>query len=347
MTDAAAPRAHETELSDEAQAVVEKAAKLLAVAAKTTSAPEAAAFSAKAMALLAQYNLDVAVVERASKDGPNGSGKRKQDEVRGGMYEYQRELWRALAQLNFCVYFCVAHSVERSYPRKLADGTRVTGAFWGKEHRHTLVGRVVNVVMTRNIGQYLEVATERLVAERFPLNRQRFCREAVAFREGIAEELVDRLRARRLERKQEEQARAARAAAGGSSEQALTIADVEKREHDANMDELYGEGWSAQQAAERAEKARARKEAEQAWTTWAEANPEEAARMEKAERDRARRSSGRSRGWRYRAPKAPTAREERSSTGYFAQGRDAAAKISLEVQAESRGSRVKGVLTHG
>lgn len=338
------------DLTPEAQSVVDKAAKLLAVAAKSTHPEEIASFTAKAMALLEDHGLSVASVERA---GSVQSGKRKQEEVRGGMYGYQKELWRAVAELNFCMYYRMAHAVERKYPRTFADGSRSTIAFWGKEHRHTLIGRVVNVTITRSVTQYLEQRIEAAVRERFPLNSQRFLSEAVSFREGIADELVDRLRERRRQRLAEDSARRRQAAAGSETHLALTLGDLAQQEADANFDHYVGEdGYSArmraEQAAERAARARRRKEAEDAWTAWAEANPEEAAREAAAERAEQRKRDKRSsrRGWSYRG-RAPSKEELRRESPYFRQGREAAASIGLDVQAESRKSAVKGVLTHG
>lgn len=335
------------DLSPEAQAVVDKAAKLLAVAAKSTHPEEIASFTAKAMTLLEDHGLSVASVERAGDQ----SGKRKQEEVRGGMYSYQRELWRAVAELNFCMYYRIAHTVTRRYPRKLADGTRVTGEFLGKEHRHTLIGRVVNVTISRSVTEYLEQRIEALVRERFPLNSQRFLSEAVSFREGIADELVERLRERRRQRLAEDSARKRQAAAGSETHLALTLGDLAQQEADANTDFLMGEdGYSArmraERAAEQAQRAQERREAEEAWTRWCEANPEEAAEMARREREEERKRDRRAsrRGWSYRG-RAPSKEELRRESPYFRQGREAARSIGLDVQAEGRKS--SGRLTHG
>lgn len=336
-----------SDLTPEAQSVVDKAAKLLAVAAKSVHPEEIASFTAKAMALLEDHGLTVASVERAGDQ----SGRRKQEEVRGGMYGYQRELWRAVAELNFCMYYRIAHTVERRYPRTFADGSRSTVAFWGREHRHTLIGRIVNVTITRNLTEYLEQRIEALVRERFPLNSQRFLSEAVSFREGIADELVDRLRERRRQRLAEDSARQRQAAAGSETHLALTLGDLAQQEADANTDFIMGEdGYSArrraERTAERAERARRAREAEEAYTAWATANPEEAARQAEQERKEQRRRDQRSsrRSWSYRG-RAPSKEELRRESPYFRQGREAAASIGLDVQAEGKKSR--GALTHG
>lgn len=338
-----------SDLSPEAQDVVEKAAKLLAVAARSTHPEEIASFTAKAMALLEDHGLSVASVERAGDQ----SGKRKQEEVRGGMYGYQQELWRAVAELNFCMYFRIAHTVTRRYPRTMADGTRVTGEFLGKEHRHTLIGRVVNVTVTRNVTEYLEGRIEAAVRERFPLNSQRFKSEAVAFREGIADELVDRLRERRRQRLAEDSARQRQAAAGSETHLALTLGDLAQQEADANQDFIMGEdGYSArkraERAASRARRAQEAREAEEAWARWCEANPEEAAEMARKEREaeRKRDACASRRTWSYRG-RAPTKEELRRESPYFRQGREVAQSIGLDVQAGSRSSRTAGALTHG
>lgn len=344
-----------SEMSPEDQKIVDIAFKLMAVAAKTTSAEEAASFTAKAMDMLASRSLDVSVLERAGDQ----SGKRKQEEVRGGMYSYQQELWRALAELNFCVYRRIAHTVRRRYPRRMSDGTLTHREFWGKEHRHTLIGRVVNVVMTRNLGSYLEVQIERLVRERFPLNSQRFLSEAVSFREGVADELVQRLQEKRRQRVAADQAKARDAAMGRDTAQALTLADVADREEAANYDFIHGEGaharrkarvaqWDAQAAAKRAAQAAADAAAEEAYTAWAEANPKEAQKEAKkaAARERAADARASRRSWSYRG-RAPTAAERRAESPYFRQGRTAAASIGLDVQASHASTKSSGALTHG
>lgn len=333
-----------TELSPEAQAAAAKAQKLLKLAAGRTTPEEAASATAKAMELLAAYNLTMAQAEQAGSD----SGKREQARVRGGMYQYQQDLWRAIAELNFCLYWRQRHYLRRTLRRRAWDGQMESYELDGYEFRHTLVGRVLNVTMTRNMGQYLEEAIERLVKERFPLNSQRFERDAVSFREGIASELVCRLRDRRIRVLQEERERAAKAAAGNVTAQALTLGSLAQREREANADFLYGEGWSAKQAAERARQAAAARAAEEAYTKWAAENPEEAAKEEARAEAEARKRDSRRRtsGIRHRTAR-PTAAEQRSWSPYYRQGVEASAKISLDPQAESRQSDSKRRLTHG
>lgn len=317
--------------------------KLLAKANGTDSEAEAATFTARAMEMLAAYNLDLSSLEQ----GGAGGGQREDARVRGGMYTFERELWEGVALLNFCMYFTtreISWTGQRHYSkRKIA-------------FRHRFVGRVVNTTATRVMGQYIQGTIERLVQERFPVNSQRFTREAVAYREGMAEAVLDKLNERRRaqQAQQDEQAERDRAAAdraaraGVSTATALTIRDVIKSEHEANYDFLHGEGaWAKKQERdkrweegwEKRQAARAAVEAaaEATHAAWAAAHPEEAAKEEKkrlaAERAASRRADRRT-GGRHRAP---SDRERRQGSNYFYEGFDKGkASISIDPQAEGR-----------
>ena len=317
----------EQELTPEQNRILEKVEKLLRLAARNPNSEEAASASAKAQELLTAYNLEQIEVNAAE----DKSAVRERVKIRGGMYEYQRELWDAIAQLNFCLHWVIRHTVERGTRRRSWDGTMVRGTRLDTEFRHHIVGRVVNTRSTRVMAEYLEQTIERLVAERFPLNSQRFKSEAVAYREGLSEQIVIRLHERRTTQEAERRRSEAQRARSGvaSVSQALTIADYSRSERDANMDEVMGEGWSARQREERRRQAEAVRAAEEAYTRWAEANPEEAAKEEKERRkkQRTRYSGGQgSRG-------GTTGRERRSWTQESAQGYDRGRDISLDQQA--------------
>lgn len=304
-----------TELTPEQQEVISKVEKLLRLAAANPSPEEAASAAAKAQALLVAYNLtSVEVSADADK-----SAVREKLKIKGGMYAYQRELWDAVARLNFCMHFNVAYHVVRKYGNK--------PAYDGKEFRHVLVGRVVNTRSTQVMAVYLEQAIERGVSERWSLNSQRFTREATAFREGAADHVVMRLDERRRKIISEERAKADKARASTSTHLALTIASHSEAEADANMDHMMGDGYSARQRAERQQRATARKAAEDAYTAWAAAHPAEAKKQADDAERRDRRSS-RS----YRSA-GPTAREQRAWTTTYAQGWDTGAHIGIDPQA--------------
>lgn len=314
--------------------VTERVRKLLALAEKNPNEAEATAAAAKAQELLVAYNLDMATVEQGGK-----SGKREESRQRGGMYLYERQLWRAVAELNFCLYFIHRHQTDRV---RRNTNRRV----W--EFQHRVIGRVVNTAATRAMGEYLQQTIERLCRERLhgdhgdKTNSQFFSSWAMAYREGIADRVIEKLQERRAhlikeeERKVRAAAKAARAAGrtGTSTTTALTILSVTKSEQDANKDFLYGEGWSAEQAAERAARAAAEKEADRAYSAWAKANPEEAKKKAAQEREEdrkywARRQGGRRGGW-----GRESASDRRKGSGAYYAGYDAGAGVSIEPQVD-------------
>lgn len=338
-----------TNLSDAARKDVETAVKLMRLAGKNTNQAEAESATAKAMDLLAKHNLDLAVLSEAEA---GEGGRRMEEKLVGGFYEYEQQVWRYVAELNFCVYWHQKTWVDRPEHEQRHARVMAYRDSWRRRHilrgQHRLIGRRVNVEATKAMASYLLQAIERecrsFVGEdpwmkTQPLNTQMRSRSAVSFREGAAEEIVDRLWARRQEQERAaaEEARRAQeraAAAGASLETAVTIASVRQSEHDANIDFVYGEGWSAKQRQARADAARRAAEEEAAYTAWAAANPEEAAKKE-AERVKEKRSrQGRS----YSAPRAKD-----RDWGAFRRGGTVGQRIGLDQQAE--GGRSAGALS--
>lgn len=315
--------------------VLEKVEKLMRLAAKNTNAEEAAAATAKAQELLVAYNLDAALVGSA---GSSAEARREQTQMRGGMYKYQRDLLHAVAALNFCLCWHMQKAVVDNKIGTSWDGSRYKYKKTYFRWQHVLVGRRLNTRATLAMGEYLMQAIERLVRERYPLNSQRFMREAVAFREGIADELYWRLLERRERLVKEEQERRNRTAqqAGVSTATALSIGTLAQQEEDANYDHVFGDGWSARKRAERVERARLEREAEEAYTRWAEEHPEEAAAEEAKrlkEKRRARRSGGR----------AQTGQERRQGSAEYWQGRKVGEKIGLDPQTSDRRSETRAL----
>lgn len=255
------------QLDEDQLKALEKVEKLMRLAARNSSPEEAAAATAKYQELLVAYNLDVSQV---GQHGASADQKREQQRIKGGMYTWQRSLWYQISKLNFCLYWTIEHYVEREIRRRHWSGEMRTVRVDGKEFRHTIVGRSINVRGTITMGEYLEQTIERLVKERYPLNSQRFMREAVAFREGIADTVYWKLEERRRDLVQQEERRRADdlARRGVSTSNALTIGSLSQQEEDANQDFLYGEGFSARQRANRAERAEAARRAEEEYTKW-------------------------------------------------------------------------------
>lgn len=325
-----------TDLSPEAQRAIRQVEKLLRLAAKHPTEAEGIAAANKAQELLTAYNLDMATVERGSD-----SGKREDAKMKGGLYHYQRDLWQAVAELNFCLYWNqYVFNKDKAGRRKERWSGRTIRTQGGYDFVHRVVGRVANVVATRVMAEYLEQTIERLTRERLNGNgSQFFTRWAISYREGIAERIIEKIYERRkvqLNKERREQHEAERAAAmaasaGFSASTALTLSSYTKSEREANLDIVYGEGWSARQAAERAERARAAAEAEAAYVAWAKAHPEEVAAEAERERKEVRKSR-----WRGGTRDYKERRNDRRDWGAYKAGHDAGARVSIDQQADHR-----------
>jgi len=312
-------------------AILDKIAKLLSLAAKNTNENEATSAAAKAQELLTRYNLDVAAVERTQG---RTSGKREEAKVTGGFYNYQQRLWRTVAHINFCLHWVQTFKDVRDKTIVRRGRTYVKGDIvWKKQHR--IVGRQVNVATTKTMAAYLEDAIDRALREKLGGDNleQLYGKWGISFREGCVHRIVERLNERHRARLSEEEKKSMaqdRAAMGDRpvGDQAITLVSYQKSEEDANYDYIYGEGTSARWKQQNAEAAAKRAAEAAEYTAWAAANPEKARREEeerKAEEEKAakrRRSSG---GRAYRG----------DHRAWWA-GHDAGDKVGLDLQTESR-----------
>lgn len=336
-------------MSDQAlpeEAILKRIQGLLNLASKNTSSEEASSAAAKAQELLARYNLDVATVENSTaiKDG-----KREQAMVDGGTYAWQRELWGAVAGLNFCVHWVQSYEVWTKAKRVGNGRDRFTTEGYVYKKRHALIGRIVNTRATMAMAGYLQQAIERALLERLhgdalTYQQQRFSTWAVDYRRGATKRLLDKLNDRRseMEAKEAERLRkvAAEAArAGTTTTTGVTLSTLRKSEADANYDFVHGEGAAARWQARQAERTRARREEREAYTRWAAENPEEAAKKE-AERQAAYEKAAR-KNFNGRTAAA----KPKHYSGAFWDGYDAAANIGLDGQVA--GTKTAGALRHG
>lgn len=320
------------ELSPDAQAAIRKIEKLLALAGNNPNEAEAAAAAAKVQELLAQYNLDMASLGDAPTDK-----SRADDRLKGGLYKWQRKLWRSVAELNFCMYWS---TVELDMTRKAAFKDQ-----WGERKmgrrvfKHRVLGRKVNVISTQMMAEYLEQAIERLVRDRLGQDHtQFFTRWAASYREGVASRLQEKLYRRRQEMQDEEDKKTREAATrsrhlGAAPSSSTGLAAYTQSEHDANIDAVYGEGTSARWAADRHQAEEKSRIAREERAKWELAHPEEAAaqkaeqeaewrayRKKQARNDRRRTGSG------HRERK-----NNRDDAGYYA-GYEDGASIGLDPQ---------------
>lgn len=321
--------------------VVERVQKLLALAARNPNEAEAASATSKAHELLAAYNLDMIAVERAQ----GGSAKREAAALKGGAYAFQRQLWRDIAELNMCLYF--PYKVRKP-AREVQKREGYTKVVRGYTFEHRVVGRVANTTATRVMAQYLEQVIERLVRERLGGDhRQLFSRWAMSFREGVCAEIRAKVQDRYVKfldeqkRKRQEEEERLRAAGAGSSSTALVLSEVIDAEKDSNIDFLHGEGYSARQRAARAQRAAAQKAAEEEYTRWAEANPEEARKKEEERRKEREKYWAKRRGGR----RGYGGGSDKTDWGAYEAGREAGKNVSIDQQADH--AKAKGAIGHG
>lgn len=303
--------------------VVAKIEKLLRLGEGNANEAEAAAALSKAQELLALYNLDMATIEQASG---KADGKRSDEQTAAGAHKYQRALWQRLADLNFCWYW----TEQRTVPK----GTKTE-----RRYEHRVVGRQVNVITTKNMALYLNATIDRLCREHIGgVNSLFYSSAAVAFREGVADRVFEKIRAKRREMQAAEakaKKEAESKASGTGTSLVVTLNDVAQREWAANYDFLYGEGaWARSQARaaeSRAKQEAAMKAADEAYAAWAAANPKAAAKKEAAEKARAERR------WReYRE----TAQDRRKRTDAYRAGYKAGENVSLDPQVERKEGRL-------
>jgi hypothetical protein len=335
------------ELTEEQRKGLDTVEKLLRLAGKNPNENEAAAATAKAMAMLADLNLTLASVDETGE----GGGRRAEEKLVGGFYEYERDLWARIGELNFCLVWHQKSWVKRppTTARKammIQDPFRRTHILRGQ---FKVIGRVHNIAATKAMAGYLLGTIERLTRERLKedgvtekINTQMRSRWAVSFREGIAERIAEKLWDRRQQqiaderqKAREEAERAERRAgmADASTETALTLTDLRKNEEDANMDFVMGEGWSARKRAERAAAAERARIAREEYTRWAAAHPEEARKQEEEKRKEDRKRASR----RYSEP-----REKERDWGAYRAGYEVGDKVGIEQQAPER--KVAGAL---
>ena len=325
--------------------VVEKIEKLLRLAGNNPNEAEATAAMEKVNALLLAYNLDMATIEQ----GSNTSGKRVDENTSGGMHRYQRDLWNNIARLNFCMYWTMKVSVK--------EGTWAAKMKRKVTHEHRVVGRQVNVISTKNMAQYLDGTIERLCRERLGEGSGKlyFSSDAVAFREGIADRVIEKIAERRrdiIRKEEREEAERNRKASEASTPNAnatrqLTVSTLTQQERDANNDFLYGEGYSAKMRARQAEwdaeweerkkeQAAAEAAAEALFEEWAAANPKEYEKQKAKERAQQKAREERASKKRYRFRQ--TKEDFRRSSGAYHEGYAEGEKVSIDPQV-NRGSQ--------
>lgn len=215
----------------EHESIVRKIQKLFSLAQSSNEA-EANLAMARAQELLAQYNLEAAVVRGTHVTGGTVAAepeKREKTKIPySAFYKYQQLLWRTLAEANFCWYW-VADTTE-AYNKRVSYGTEIHHR---KVKRHMLLGTEANVMVVRLMGEYLEDTMERLLP--YP-NSERLSKSAISWKTGCANRLVQRIQQLAAERREAMMSQPA------SNETGIALRDVIQKEYEANYDAAYGEG---------------------------------------------------------------------------------------------------------
>lgn len=350
------------------QGVIDRIDKLFRLANNNPNQAESTAALEKAHKLMEDYNLsEMAISEGASSAK---AAKRSDIQFKGGLYQFQRDLWKAIAELNFCFYWNLRvydadKPVSAYWKRKWgAEDAKKYGRKGGFTFQHRIVGRAVNVNATMHMAQYIEQAIERLVKERIgervtervKVRDERRASSngfygnfdvkpdtlwgawAVKYREGISDTVISKIRERRRERLAEERGRSKHnipdaPAPGAQTGTGLSLMDAVEQEHAANYDFLHGEGAYAK-VLERRAKWAAEHAAEQArYTQWCKDNPE----LAKAEEEKRRKEERRT-PWNY----GMSSKADKTDSGAYWDGRDAGKKVSIDPQAGA--DKVKGLL---
>lgn len=327
------------------QAAVDKVHKILALAKSTTSEGEMENAMAAAQRILDDHNLDMALVERSG--GQGGQAKREDKRQGGGLYQWQRDLWKRTAELNFCMYFAIK------------------GLRKGDKYEHRVIGRTENILATELMAGYLQGRIENSArdwAKHQGLNI--FARDAIAYREGMSDRICVRLQDLRRERlaedeRKQREARAAASHPGPAPGTGLVLASVIQAEEDANKDIAYGlppgthaefrakraaasAEWQAQQDAKEAEH-KAKYGVDPEYTAQFDAKAEADRKYweayEQKQAKRAARRKGVDRAYRERAP---TGRESRQYSSAYRQGVNEGDNVGLDQQV---GEKRNGLLS--
>lgn len=169
------------------ETIIEKIAKLFALAGNNSCEKEVAAALAKANDLLGKYNLSMSDVDthiktKAEQDG----GKRRKlprtsSSIRTGFYRWQLGIWSAVCQMNFCYMFTSIRYVQQK------NGKYVRQKF------SFIIGQEHNVIATTTMAKWLQQCVEDFSMEWVGDNKLRCSREAISWKEGCASRLINRI----------------------------------------------------------------------------------------------------------------------------------------------------------
>lgn len=315
-------------MSTDQEQVIRKIQKLLALGQSSNEA-EANLAMARAQELLAKHNLEFEMVKDANVAGGTNAPEEKREKTRinrSAAYAWQRELWRAICEANFCWY-----TVVECY-----DGKRETNRTTSQKpvKRHMIIGRESNVIAVKIMGEYLEDTIERILP--YP-NNERLSRSAHSWKAGCAERLAERII-------EQAEARKRASEAPGAESGALVLRSVYEREYQANYDVRYGKGawaqkllsdaeWEANREAREKEAQERRERAEREWLEYLQSETPEQKKAREREEAKERLKEARAQERRYRSWENERRKESRKVDWSAREsGAKAGNKISLNTQ---------------
>lgn len=214
--------------------IIRKIQKLLALGKRGGTEAEASAAMDLAQELLAKYNLDMAIIDKAVVEGGTVAAPEKREKTkidRSAMYKWQQSLCRRIAESNYCWYWVQEVREPKGKPDKYGyQDTR-------KVKRHVILGREANVVAVQMMYEYLAETLEDILP--YP-HVERLSRSALSWREGAAERLAERIEAKAYAMRNP-----AKDTTAEVKETGLMLRSVAQSEYVANYDAQYGEGAHA------------------------------------------------------------------------------------------------------
>lgn len=212
------------------ESVIRKIQKLLAHSkGKGTTEEEASTAMDMATELLAKYNLDMAIIDKAVVEGGTVTAPEKREKTkidRSAMYKWQQELCRRIASANFCWYWAQEVLEPKGKPDQYGYQPK------RKVKRHVILGREANVVAVQMMYEYLVETLEDILP--YP-HVERLSRSAVSWREGAAERLAERVEAKAYAMRNPDTN-----ATAAVKETGVMLRSVVQSEYAANYDSLYG-----------------------------------------------------------------------------------------------------------
>lgn len=210
------------------ESVIRKIQKLLALGKRGGTEAEASAATDMAMELLAKYNLDMAIIDKAVVEGGTvvAPEKREKSKIdRSAMYKWQQSLCRRIAESNYCWYWAQDIREPKGKPKNGWQDYRTV-------KRHVILGREANVTAVTFMYEYLVETLESLLP--YP-HVERLSRSAISWREGAAERLAERIEAKAYAMRNPKVD-----ATDTVKETGMMLRSVAQTEYAANYDAQYG-----------------------------------------------------------------------------------------------------------